>query len=89
MPQCEVDAAKFHELSILLMFVPGLQIIIYLSILASKARNSNVMDIAGAAAFGQGPYDVDKISMSGLGDQNHEIYNDLESRPNISNIGSS
>ena len=49
---------------------------IYFTILASKARHANIMDITGAAA----PCGVDKISMSGLGGQNNQIYHDLESR---------
>ena len=73
-------SAKFHELPILLIFGPGLQIIVYLIMLASKARHTNIMDITGAAAFGRGPCGVDKISMSGLGGQNNQLYNDLESR---------
>ena len=73
--------ATFHGLPILLIFGPGLQIIINLIILASKARHANIMDITGAVAFGRGPCGVDKISMSGLGGQNNQIYyNDLESR---------
>ena len=71
--------AKFHELPILLIFGPGLQIMIYLVILASKARHANIMDITGAAAA---PCGVDKMSMSGLGGQNNQIYHDLESRAN-------
>ena len=39
--------AKFHELPILLIFGPGLQIIIYLIILASKARHTNLIDTTG------------------------------------------
>ena len=51
-----VTLAKFHEFPpMLLIFGPGLQIIIYLIILASKARHTNVMDITGAAALGRGP----------------------------------
>ena len=46
-----VWVAKFHELPILQIFGPGLQIMIYLIILASKARHTNIMDITGAAAF--------------------------------------
>ena len=58
------------------MFGPGLQTLIYLFILAFKARHTNIMDITGAAA----PCCVDKINMSGLGGQNNQIYHDLESR---------
>ena len=39
--------AKFHELPILLIFGPGLQIMIYLIILASKARHANLIDTTG------------------------------------------
>ena len=42
--------AKFHELPILLIFGHGLQIIIYLMILASKARHANLVDTTGAVA---------------------------------------
>ena len=41
------EGAKFHELPILLIFGPGLQIIIYLVILASKARHANLIDTTG------------------------------------------
>ena len=47
--------AKFHEVKILLIFGLGLQIMIHLIILAFKARDANIMDITGAAAFGRGP----------------------------------
>ena len=43
-------------------------------IVASKDRHAKIMDITGAACG------VDRISMSGLGGQNNQIYNDLESR---------
>ena len=68
--------AKLHELPILSAVCPGLQIMKYFMVLASKARHTNIMDITGAVA----PCGVDKISMSGLGGQNNQIYHDLESR---------
>ena len=46
---------KFHEIQILQIFGLGLQIMIHLIILASKARDANTMDKTGAAAFGRGP----------------------------------
>ena len=41
------ELAEFHELPTLLIFGCGLQIIIYLIILASKARHANLIDTTG------------------------------------------
>ena len=49
---------------------------IHLIVLATKARDANIMDITGAAA----PCGVDKIDISGLGGQNNQMYHDLESK---------
>ena len=46
-PRIHVEDANFHELSILLIFGPGLQIIIYVIVLASKARHANLIDTTG------------------------------------------
>ena len=51
-PPLSYSTAKFHELPILLIFGPGLQIMIYLIILASKARHTNLID----TTFGCVPY---------------------------------
>ena len=83
-------SAKFHELPpILLIFGPVLQIIIYLMILASMARHTNIMDITGAAAFGHGP--VVFLRLACLASE-AKIINYItiwSPGPNISNIGSS
>ena len=50
---------------------------IHLIILATKARDANVMDTTGKAAAACG---VDMINTSGLGGQNHQMYHDLESK---------
>ena len=52
---------------------------IYLIILATKARDVNLIDSPGAAAEGRGPCYVHYVSISGLGGQNNQMYHDLES----------
>ena len=53
---------------------------IHLIVLASKARDANLIDTTGGAAEGRGPCYVHFISISGIGGQNNQMYHDLESK---------
>ena len=47
--------------------------------LAAKAKDANLIDTTGAAE-GRGPCYVHCIRISGLGDQNIQMYHDSESK---------
>ena len=70
------SSTKFHEIQILLIFGLGLQTMIHLIILATRARDVHLIDTTG----GRSLRDVLYISISGLGGQHNEMYHDLESK---------
>ena len=53
---------------------------IHLIILASEARDANLVETTEAAAEGRSPCYVHCTSISGLGDQSDQMYHDLESK---------